>query len=66
MFEYKTRTETIDGCRFYEQDILMFDNSYTGDFEVHCCLDYNTPGFGLVIAEDTPDTKIIKGNRIKP
>lgn len=55
MFEYKTRTETIDGCRFFEQDILMFDNSYTGDCEVHCRLDYNTPGFGLVIAEDTVD-----------
>lgn len=55
MFEYKTRTETINGCRFYEQDILMFDNSYSGDFEVHCKLDYNAPGFGIVIAEDTAD-----------
>ena len=55
MFEYKTRTETVNGCRFYEQDILMFDNSYSGDFEVHCKLDYNTPGFGIVIAEDTAD-----------
>lgn len=55
MFEYKTRTETAGGCRFYQQDILLFDYVYSGDFDLHCYVDYNTPGFGIVIAEYTDD-----------
>ena len=55
MFEYKTRTETEGGCRFYQQDILLFDYVYSGDFDLHCCVDYNTPGFGIVIAEYADD-----------
>ena len=55
MFEYKTRTETEEGCRFYQQDILLFDYTYTGDLDIHCVVDYNTPGFGIVIAEYSDD-----------
>ena len=55
MFEYKTRTETAGGCLFYQQDILLFDYAYSGDFDLHCNLDYNTPGFGIVIAEYADD-----------
>ena len=52
MFEYKTRTETIDGCKFYEQDILLFDYAYSGDCIVECVVDYLSPGFGFVLCED--------------
>ena len=55
MFEYKTRTETEEGCRFYQQDILLFDYTYAGDLDIHCVVDYNTPGFGIVIAEYSDD-----------
>lgn len=55
MFEYRTRTETDGGCKFYQQDILLLDYTYEGDIDVHACIDYNTPGFGLVIAEFAND-----------
>ena len=55
MFEYRTRTETDGGCKFYQQDILLFDYTYEGDIDVHARIDYNTPGFGLVIAEYAND-----------
>lgn len=52
MFEYKTRTETINGCKFVEQDILLFDYIYSGDIAVEFEVDYMSPGFGIVIAEN--------------
>jgi hypothetical protein len=52
MFEYKSRTETKNGCYFNEQDILLFDYSYSGDCVVDCTIDYINPGFGLFLAED--------------
>jgi hypothetical protein len=52
MFEYKSRTESKNGCYFNEQDILLFDYSYSGDCVVDCTLDYMNPGFGLFLAED--------------
>lgn len=51
MFEFKTRTEQHNGCRFYSQDFLIFDYAYEGDTDIHCTIDYNSPGFGIVIAE---------------
>ena len=51
MFEFKTRTEPRGGCLFYSQDFLIFDYTYEGDIDIHCTLDYNSPGFGIVIAE---------------
>lgn len=53
MFEYKTRTETINGCKFYEQDVLLFDYSYSGDCVIECVVDYIIPGFGFVLLEDS-------------
>ena len=53
MFEYKTRTETINGCKFFEQDILLLDYLYNSDCEIECVVDYNIPGFGFVFVEDT-------------
>ena len=55
MFEFRTRTELRDGCRFYSQDFLLFDYAYDGDIDIHCKLDYNAPGFGIVIAEYAND-----------
>jgi len=52
MFEFKTRTETINGCRFYEQDLLLFDYSYRNDTVVECAVDYQVPGFGFVVLEE--------------
>lgn len=53
MFEYKTRTETMNGCKFYEQDVLLFNYSYSGDCIVEFVVDYNSPGFGLFLAKDS-------------
>ena len=53
MFKYKTRTETINGCKFYEQDILLFDYLYSGDCVVEFVVDYNSPGFGLFLAKES-------------
>ena len=53
MFEYKTRTETINGCKFIQQDILLFDYSYSGDCVIECVVDYVIPGFGFVLLEDS-------------
>lgn len=53
MFEYKTRTETVNGCKFFEQDILLLDYLYHDDCEIECVVDYNAPGFGFVFVEDT-------------
>lgn len=55
MFEFRTRTELCDGCRFYSQDFLLFDYVYEGDIDIHCKLDYNAPGFGIVVAEYAND-----------
>lgn len=52
MFEYKTRTETVKGCKFVEQDILLFNYIYSGDIAVEFEIDYMSPGFGIVIAEN--------------
>ena len=57
MFEFKTRTETVNGCRFYEQDVLLYDYVYSGDTVIECLLDYNIPGFGFVLSEEN-DTDI--------
>ena len=55
MFEFKTRTERHNGCRFYSQDFLIFDYAYEGDTDIHCTIDYNSPGFGVIIAEYAND-----------
>lgn len=51
MFEYRTRTETVNGCKFIQQDILLFDYVYSGDTETEVHLNYVNPGFGLVLVE---------------
>lgn len=53
IFESNSRTEQKkDGIYFYEQDILPCKYSLTGNAVLEFVLDYLTPGFGIVIAED--------------
>lgn len=58
MFEYKTRTEYKDGCKFISQDILLYDYIYNGDIEVECHIDYNVPGFGFVLLEENDNASL--------
>lgn len=58
MFEYKTRTEYKNGCRFVSQDILLYDYVYDGDIEVECHVDYNVPGFGFVLLEESENSSL--------
>ena len=58
MFEYKTRTEYKNGCRFVSQDILLYDYVYDGDIEVECHIDYNVPGFGFVLLEENKSSSL--------
>lgn len=58
MFEYKTRTELKNGCKFTSQDILLYDYLYTGNIELECHVNYVVPGFGFVITEDIENTSL--------
>ena len=58
MFEYKTRTEYDNGCKFVSQDILLYDYVYDGDIEVECHVDYNSPGFGFVLLEEAENSSV--------
>ena len=55
MFEYKVRSEPCGGAKFYSQDVLLFDYAYEGDIDIHCNIDYVSPGFGVIIAEYAND-----------
>lgn len=51
MFEYETRLERKDGCKFIEQDILLYDYIYSDDISIETAIEYKRPGFGFVISE---------------
>lgn len=51
MFEYNAKLERHDGCKFIEQDILLYDYIYADDISIETTLEYNRPGFGFVICE---------------
>lgn len=52
MFDNKARVaQTIGGCRWYEQDIVLLDYIYSGNCIIDISLEYNTPGFGILLAE---------------
>lgn len=53
MYSYKTRTENKNGCRFFEQDILLLDYIYSNNVMIDVLLDYQTSGFGFVMSEDS-------------
>ena len=52
MFEYNARTETINGARFIEKDVILFDYQYSGDILLRADVNLKSSGFGFVIAED--------------
>lgn len=62
MFTYNTRTEIKDGTTFIEQDVILFDYSYTGDmiFQVDAVL--QAPGFGFIIKEDDGSDQVTADN----
>lgn len=49
MFQNNARIENLTGIRFYEQDILYDDHTYTGDIEIVIKADYVSPGFGIAL-----------------
>jgi hypothetical protein len=53
LFTNKARvSQTKEGCRWYDQDIVFLDYDYTGDCVIDMTLQYNTPGFGIFLVED--------------
>lgn len=49
MFQNNARIENLTGIRFYEQDILYDDHTYSGDIEIIIKADYVSPGFGIAL-----------------
>ena len=49
ILEANSRTEFNNGLHFYEQDIVLLDYIYSGDFVADINVLYKTPGFGLVL-----------------
>ena len=64
MFAYNTRTELVNGTRFIEKDIILFDYVYTSDllFQVEAVL--VTPGFGFVIREEDAEGEQAADNAV--
>lgn len=46
------RMEKNNHIHFYEQDILLDDNTYSGDIDITLQLDYITPGIGIALIVD--------------
>ncbi len=51
ILEANSRTEFNNGLHFYEQDIVLIDYIYSGDFVADINVLYKSPGFGIVIAK---------------
>jgi len=49
MFQNNARIENLTGIRFYEQDVLYDDHTYSGDIEIIIKADYVSPGFGIAL-----------------
>ena len=49
MFQNTSRIENIKGLRFYEQDILYDDYTYSEDIELVIDAQYLSPGFGIIL-----------------
>lgn len=63
MFEYNARTETINGARFIEKDVILFDYSYTGDVLLQADVNLASSGFGFVIVEDEINESVASANK---
>ena len=64
MFAYNTRTERINGTKFIEKDIILFDYIYTGDILLQVDAKLVTPGFGFVIREEDTEGEQAADNAI--
>ena len=49
LFEHSAQVSKINGCHFFDQDIIQLSYLYDGDIELHVNIDYKSPGFGFVI-----------------
>ena len=49
MFQNTSRIENIKGLRFYEQDILYDNYTYSEDIELVIDAQYLSPGFGIIL-----------------
>ena len=47
-----SRIEKDEKIKFYEQDILLDDHSYSGNIQVEINADYITPGIGIALVSD--------------
>ena len=59
VFDTDSRVQNTDkGIRFYEQDALCSEYSFSGDLTVEVKLDYLSPGFGLLMIEERNGTDL--------
>ena len=59
VFDTDSRVQNTDkGIRFYEQDALCSEYSFSGDLIVEVKLDYLSPGFGLLMIEERNGTDL--------
>lgn len=49
LFEHSAQVSKINGCHFFDQDIIELSYLYDGDIQLHANIDYKSPGFGFVI-----------------
>lgn len=65
ILQKNARVETAGGMHFYEQDIVLLGYLYTSDIKVDFEVEYNMPGFGLVIASYTKGMDVMQeANRV--
>ena len=59
VFDTDSRVQNTDkGIRFYEQDALCSEYSFSGNLTVEVKLDYLSPGFGLLMIEERNGTDL--------
>lgn len=63
MFEYNARTEVINGAKFIEKDVILFDYSYSGDILLQVDANLISSGFGFVIVEDENNENMATANK---
>lgn len=60
ILQKNARVETVEGMHFYEQDVVLLGYLYTSDIKVDFDIEYNMPGFGLVISSYTKGMDVMK------
>ena len=52
IFDKGSRVQKVtEGVQFYEPDILCSSYLFSGDLEINIVIDYERPGFGVVLIE---------------